>query len=59
MTLNGGIMPVYLCYYRNKMVSVKAPTSYEAQQLAAKKFQAKKAYDVLVKLADTEHVPDF
>lgn len=34
----------YICYYKNKKIEVYANTSYAAQQEAAKKLGAKKAY---------------
>lgn len=42
----------YICYYKNKKTEVYANTSYEAQQEAAKRFKAKKAYQVNVVLAE-------
>ena len=42
----------YVCFYKNLQTTVQAITSYEAQLTAAKKFKAKKSYDVTVVLAD-------
>jgi hypothetical protein len=42
----------YVCFYKNLQTTVQAITSYEAQLAAAKKFKAKKSYDVTVVLAD-------
>ena len=42
----------YICYYKNKKTEVYANTSYEAQQGAAKRFKAKKSYQVNVVLAE-------
>lgn len=44
----------YVAFYKGKKLEVKATSSFEAQQLAAKQFRAKKAYDVTVVLADVE-----
>lgn len=46
-SLNG-----YVCFYKGKRHEVHAKTSYEAQQLAAKHFKAKKSYDINVVLAE-------
>ena len=42
----------YICYYKGKEIEVYANTSYEAQQEAAKRFKAKKSYQVNVVLAE-------
>ena len=42
----------YIAFYRGKQIEVYAPTSYEAQQLAAKQLKAKKSYEVTVMLAE-------
>ena len=47
----------YICYYKNKKTEVYANTSYEAQQEAAKKLGAKKAYQVNVVLAELNGEP--
>jgi len=49
------ILRPYIAFYRGKSTDVFASSSYEAQQLAAKKFGAKRHYDVSVALADVEH----
>jgi hypothetical protein len=42
----------YKAFYKGKSIEVKANSSYEAQQLAAKQFKAKKSYDVTVVLCE-------
>jgi hypothetical protein len=42
----------YKAFYRGKTCMVCASTSYEAQQMAAKLFKAKKSYEVTVVLCD-------
>ena len=42
----------YIARYKNKRVEVMADTTYEAQQIAAKHFRAKKDYEVTVGLAE-------
>jgi hypothetical protein len=42
----------YVCFYKNQRKEVYANTSYEAQQIAAKEFKAKKTYEVTVMLAE-------
>lgn len=54
----------YKCFYRSKQCEVMADTTYEAQQLAAKKLGAKKTYDVTVVLCEKTgdqvlHTPTF
>lgn len=54
----------YIAFYKGKQMEVYAETSLQAQQEAAKKFKAKKAYEVTVMLAEKEgeqvtHTPDF
>jgi hypothetical protein len=46
-------MRTYIALYRGKKIEVIAATSYAAQTEAARIFKAKKAYDVIVLLADT------
>ena len=43
-------MNTYSAYYKGKKLEVEANTAYEAQLLAAKAFNAKKAYDVSILL---------
>lgn len=38
----------YKAFYKGKSIEVHAKTSYEAQQLAAQQFKAKKSYEVTV-----------
>ena len=45
----------YIALYKGKKIEVMAPTSYEAQTIAAKLFKAKKSYEVDVYLADIVH----
>lgn len=45
-------MNSYKAFFKGKTTEVKANTSYEAQQLAAKFFKAKKSYDVTVVLVE-------
>lgn len=47
-------MRTYVALYKSKQITLQAETSYEAQQAAAKIFKAKKSWEVLVFLADTE-----
>jgi len=42
----------YKAFYKGKSIEVKAPSSYDAQQNAAKIFKAKKSYDVTVVLCE-------
>lgn len=42
----------YIAFYRGKQIEVHAPTSYEAQLIAAKQLKAKKSYEVTVMLAE-------
>jgi len=42
----------YKAFFKGKSIELKANTSYEAQQLAAKQFKAKKSYDVTVVLVE-------
>lgn len=43
-------MFTYIAFYRGKEMVVKALRSYDAQQIAAKAFKAKKSYEVTVML---------
>lgn len=52
-------MFTYICFYKNKEITVEAPTSYEAQKTAAVIFKAKKAYEITVMLAAPIHTADF
>lgn len=44
-------MFTYVCFYKGKQITVQALRSYDAQLDAAKKFKAKKSYEVTVVLA--------
>jgi hypothetical protein len=43
---------LYVCIYRDRKLLVTAPSSYLAQRLAAKQFNARKVWDVIVYLSD-------
>jgi len=54
----------YIAFYKNKQVEVMADTQYEAQQIAAEHFRARKPHDVTVMLAEkggkqVTHMPMF
>lgn len=54
----------YKAFYKGKSIEIHANTSYEAQQVAAKQFKAKKSYDVTVVLCEKAgeqvvHTPTF
>lgn len=42
----------YIAFYRGKQIEVHAETSFEAQQEAARRLKARKAYEVSVMLAE-------
>ena len=44
-------MFTYIAFYRGKQMEVKALRSFDAQEIAAKAFKARKSYDVTVMLA--------
>lgn len=44
----------YKCFYRDKTCDVYAPTSYAAQEKAARVFKAKKRYEVTVMLCEKQ-----
>ena len=44
----------YICFYRSKKLEVQAETSLKAQEIAAKQFKAKKAWEVTVVLAEKD-----
>jgi hypothetical protein len=57
-------MNSYICFYKGKQVAVTAKSSYEAQEIAAKRLKAKKGYLVAVVLAEKDgkqvtHTADF
>lgn len=47
----------YLCFYRGKQVTVEADTTYQAQKLAALRTQARKSFEVVVKLVELNGQP--
>ena len=50
-------MRKYIAFYRGRHIELEAPTSYDAQLIAAKLFKARKSYEVTVMLADVVHSP--
>jgi len=44
-------MFTYIAFYRGKQMEVKALRSFDAQEIAAKAFKAKKSYEVTIMLA--------
>lgn len=50
-------MNTYICFYRNRQISIVANSSYEAQKAAALEFKAKKSYDVTVMLSEKNNQP--
>lgn len=44
-------MFTYIAFYKGKEITVQALRSYDAQLIAAKKFKARKSYEVTVVLA--------
>lgn len=55
----------YVCFYNRKRIEVYASGSWQAQELAAKYFKARKSYQVAVVVAErpdgteVEHTADF
>ena len=54
----------YQCFYKRKSIIITAPTSFRAQQEAARIFKAKKSWEVAVALLSKDgeavvHTPDF
>ena len=47
----------YECFYKSKRITVKARWSFDAQEIAAKIFKAKKRWEVTVILADRQIDP--
>jgi hypothetical protein len=41
----------YICFYKGRSIVVQALRSFDAQTIAAKKFKARRAWEVEVKLA--------
>ena len=58
-------MFTYIAFYRGKQMEVKALRSFDAQEIAAKAFKAKKSYEVTIMLAarpdgsEVIHTADF
>ena len=58
-------MNYYQAFYKQKQITVKAETSYQAQLIAAQIFKVKKSYQVTIVLAALEngkpiiHTPNF
>ena len=44
-------MFTYIAFYRGKQMEVKAMRSFDAQEIAAKAFKARKSYEVTIMLA--------
>lgn len=44
----------YKAFYKGKSIDVLAATSFEAQQVAATKFKARKSYEVTVILCEKD-----
>lgn len=44
----------YKAFYRGRSIDVRAATSYEAQQVAATAFKARKRYEVTVFLCEKD-----
>jgi len=44
----------YICFYKGKRIEVRALRSFDAQEIAAKIFKAKKSYEVTVALAERQ-----
>jgi hypothetical protein len=43
---------LYACLYKGRKLLLEADSSYAAQQEAARRFRARRAWDVIVYLAD-------
>lgn len=58
-------MFTYIAFYRGKQMEVKALRSFDAQEIAAKAFKARKSYEVTIVLAarpdgsEVIHTADF
>ena len=50
-------MFTYIAFYKDKEITVKALRSFDAQEIAAKQFKAKKSYEVTVMLAAKDDEP--
>ena len=51
------MMNKYAAIYKGEVREIEAETSYKAQQIAAKQFKAKKEYEVLVILIESNGKP--
>ena len=47
-------MPGYITFYKGQRLEVHAATKLQAQELAARSFKAKRAWEVAVELAETD-----
>lgn len=47
----------YVCFYRGQRIEVRANTSLQAQQAAAKQFKIKRMFEVTVMLAEKDGQP--
>jgi hypothetical protein len=47
----------YIAFYRGKQIELYANSTYEAQQIAARTFRARKSYEVHVHLAEINGAP--
>jgi len=58
-------MFTYIAFYRGKQMEIKALRSFDAQEIAAKAFKARKSYEVTVMLVgrpdgtEVVHTADF
>ena len=58
-------MFTYIAFYRGKQMEVKALRSFDAQEIAAKAFKARKSYEVTIMLVgrpdgtEVVHTADF
>lgn len=41
----------YICFYKGRSIVVQALRSFDAQQIAAKKFKARRTWEIEVRLA--------
>ena len=53
-------MSQFICIWQGKKIIIEAPSSYFAQIAAGGRFgvPAKRAHEIIVMLADTEHSPN-
>ena len=45
----------YICFYKGRQITVQALRSFDAQEIAAKKFKARRPWEVSVILAARSH----